>query len=103
VRKSIQDSVPKAIMHFLVNFVKNYLQSELVTHLYKSDQVEELLNESEHISNRRKEAIDMLKVLYIICLPSLLHVKIGCEHFFFQQALQNANNIISEIREVHVW
>jgi len=50
-------------MHFLVNFVKNYLQSELVTHLYKSEQVEELLNESEHISNRRKEAIDMLKVL----------------------------------------
>lgn len=65
MRKSIQDSVPKAIMHFLVNFVKNYLQSELVTHLYKSEQVEELLNESEHISNRRKEAIDMLKVLYI--------------------------------------
>lgn len=62
MRKSIQDSVPKAIMHFLVNFVKNYLQSELVTHLYKSEQVEELLNESEHISNRRKEAIDMLKV-----------------------------------------
>lgn len=82
MRKSIQDSVPKAIMHFLVNFVKNYLQSELVTHLYKSDQVEELLNESEHISNRRKEAIDMLKVLYI-CLPSLLHVKIGCDIFLF--------------------
>lgn len=62
VRKSIQDSVPKAIMHFLVNFVKNNLQSELVTHLYKSDQVEELLNESVHISNRRKDAVDMLKV-----------------------------------------
>lgn len=75
MRKSIQDSVPKAIMHFLVNFVKNYLQSELVTHLYKSEQVEELLNESEHISNRRKEAIDMLKVLYIYVHH---HVKIGC-------------------------
>lgn len=62
MRKSIQDSVPKAIMHFLVNFVKNNLQSELVTHLYKSEQVEELLNESEHISNRRKDAVDMLKV-----------------------------------------
>lgn len=49
-------------MHFLVNFVKNNLQSELVTHLYKSEQVEELLNESEHISKRRKDAIDMLKV-----------------------------------------
>lgn len=87
-------------MHFLVNFVKNYLQSELVTHLYKSEQVEELLNESEHISNRRKEAIDMLKVSCIIH-HHFLHVKITEK--FSQQALQNANHIISEIREVHVW
>ncbi|PNF28899.1 Dynamin-1-like protein [Cryptotermes secundus] len=79
VRKSIQDSVPKAVMHFLVNFVKDNLQSELVTHLYKSDQVEELLNESEHVAHRRKEAADMLK------------------------ALQQAGHIISEIRETHMW
>lgn len=63
VRKSIQDSVPKAVMHFLVNYVKDNLQSELVTHLYKSDQVEALLIESEHIAVRRKETADMLKVL----------------------------------------
>lgn len=62
VRKSIQDSVPKAVMHFLVNYVKDNLQSELVTHLYKSDHAETLLNESEHIAQRRKEAADMLKV-----------------------------------------
>jgi len=56
-------------MHFLVNFVKNNLQSELVSHLYKSDQVEDLLNESEHISKRRKDALDMLKVkLVLICV-----------------------------------
>ncbi|EDS37877.1 dynamin [Culex quinquefasciatus] len=79
VRKSIQDSVPKAIMHFLVNFVKDNLQSELVTHLYKSDSANELLNESDHISIRRKEASDMLK------------------------ALTRANHIISEIRETHMW
>lgn len=63
VRKSIQDSIPKAVMHFLVNYVKDNLQSELVTHLYKSDQVEALLIESEHIAVRRKETADMLKVL----------------------------------------
>lgn len=57
-------------MHFLVNFVKDNLQSELVTHLYKSDQVEELLNESEHIAHRRKEAADMLKVrMYSSFIP----------------------------------
>ncbi|XP_037958945.1 dynamin-1-like protein [Teleopsis dalmanni] len=79
VRKSIQDSVPKAIMHFLVNYVKDNLQSELVTHLYKSEKAETLLNESDHIAVRRKEAADMLK------------------------ALTRANHIISEIRETHMW
>ncbi|XP_011497961.1 PREDICTED: dynamin-1-like protein [Ceratosolen solmsi marchali] len=79
VRKSIQDSVPKAVMHFLVNFVKDNLQSELVTHLYKSDNAEALLNESEHIAVRRREAADML------------------------QALTQAGHIISEIRETHMW
>ncbi|XP_076658043.1 dynamin related protein 1 isoform X1 [Halictus rubicundus] len=79
VRKSIQDSVPKAIMHFLVNYVKDNLQSELVTHLYKSDQAEVLLNESDHVAVRRKESADMLK------------------------ALTQASHIISEIRETHMW
>ncbi|XP_064537397.1 dynamin-1-like protein isoform X1 [Drosophila montana] len=79
VRKSIQDLVPKAIMHFLVNYVKDNLQSELVTHLYKSEKAETLLNESDHIAVRRKEAADMLK------------------------ALTRANHIISEIRETHMW
>lgn len=62
VRKSIQDSVPKAVMHFLVNHVKDNLQSELVTHLYRPDQIDLLLSESEHIAQRRKEAADMLEV-----------------------------------------
>lgn len=79
IRKSIQDSVPKAIMHFLVNYVKDNLQSELVTHLYKQDQFSTLLSESEHISARRKEAAEMLT------------------------ALQKASLIIGEIRETHMW
>ncbi|KAG5900150.1 hypothetical protein JTB14_012822 [Gonioctena quinquepunctata] len=79
VKKSIQDTVPKAVMHFLVNFVKDNLQSELVTHLYKADNADQLLDESEHIAQRRREAADMLK------------------------ALQRASHIISEIRETHMW
>ena len=49
-------------MHFLVNHVKDNLQSELVTHLYRTDQIDVLLSESEHIAQRRREASEMLKV-----------------------------------------
>lgn len=79
IRKSVQDSVPKAVMHFLVNHVKDNLQSELVTHMYRPDQIDILLSESEHIAQRRKEAADML------------------------EALQRASLIIGEIRETHFW
>lgn len=48
-----------------MNFVKDNLQSELVTHLYKSENAEDFLNESDHIAVRRKEAGDMLKVSFI--------------------------------------
>jgi dynamin 1-like protein len=78
-RKSIQDAVPKSVMHFMVNFTKDNLQSELVRNLYKADQIENLLCESEHIGQRRQEAAEMLS------------------------ALQKASQIISEIRETHVW
>ena len=72
VRKNIQDSVPKAIMHFLVNYIKDNLQSELVSQLYKKEEIDMLLEESEHIAMRRKEAHEMLEVgalltLYLIC------------------------------------
>ncbi|XP_018585741.2 dynamin-1-like protein isoform X2 [Scleropages formosus] len=79
VRKNIQDSVPKAVMHFLVNHVKDNLQSELVGQLYKSGLLDDLLKESEDMAQRRKEAADMLK------------------------ALQKASHVIAEIREIHLW
>lgn len=55
-------SVPKAVMHFLVNHVKDSLQSELVGQLYKSGLLDDLLTESEDMAQRRNEAADMLKV-----------------------------------------
>lgn len=79
IRKSIQDSVPKAIMHFLVNDVKDNLQSELVASLYKTSKNDEILEESPHIATRRREATEML------------------------EALQKASLIISEIRETTLW
>lgn len=79
VRKNIQDSVPKAVMHFLVNHVKDCLQSELVGQLYKPVLLNDLLTESEDMAQRRSEAADMLK------------------------ALQKASQVIAEIRETHMW
>ena len=49
-------------MHFLVNHVKDCLQSELVGQLYKSGLLDDLLTESEDMAQRRFEAADMLKV-----------------------------------------
>lgn len=63
-------------MYFLVNFVKDNLQSELVTHLYKADNADKLLDESEHIAQRRKEAGDMLKVSDLYGVVTL------CNEFF---------------------
>ncbi|XP_035591888.1 dynamin-1-like protein isoform X2 [Oncorhynchus keta] len=79
VRKSIQDSVPKTVMHFLVNFVKERLQSELVGQLYKQNLLQGLLIESQDTAQQRTEVAQML------------------------EALQKASNIISEIRETHLW
>lgn len=62
VRKNIQDSVPKSIMHFLVNHVQDNLQSELVGQLYRQKEIDTLLNESEHMAQRRKDAQEMLQV-----------------------------------------
>ncbi|KAL5966436.1 Dynamin-1-like protein [Taenia solium] len=79
VRKNILDSVPKAIMNFLVNYVKDNLQSELVSNLYKNDEYDGLLKESENVAQRRREASEMLR------------------------GLQRANQIISEVREAPMW
>lgn len=51
-------------MHFLVNFIKDQLQSELVAALYKAatHEHDELLDESAQIAQRRKDAQEMLEV-----------------------------------------
>ncbi|KAI6175961.1 Dynamin-1-like protein [Aphelenchoides bicaudatus] len=79
VRRNIQDLVPKGIMHFLVNHVKENLQSELVQQLYNTENMDDLLAESDLMAQRRKESAEML------------------------DALQKANLVISEIRETQIW
>lgn len=57
-------------MHFLVNHVKDCLQSELVGQLYKSGLLDDLLTESQDMAQRRNEAADMLQVTPLLSLAS---------------------------------
>ncbi|XP_078167811.1 dynamin-related protein 3A-like [Carex rostrata] len=63
VRKNVEDSVPKAIMHFLVNHTKRELHNVLITTLYKESLFEEMLKEPDEISTKRKRIRETLKVL----------------------------------------
>lgn len=49
-------------MHFLVNHVKEHLQSELVGQLYKQPLLQELLIESQDTAQQRSEVAQMLEV-----------------------------------------
>uniref|UniRef100_A0A914ICV1 Dynamin GTPase n=1 Tax=Globodera rostochiensis TaxID=31243 RepID=A0A914ICV1_GLORO len=79
VKKTIQDMVPKTIMNFLVNAVRDDLQSELVRQLYNERDMETLLTESDMMAQKRAESAKML------------------------EALNKASHVIGEIRETHIW
>lgn len=53
VRQTIQDLIPKAIMHFLVNHTSHQVQNRLVASLYKPDLFPDLLNEDEALVAER--------------------------------------------------
>lgn len=118
-------------MHFLVNYVKEHLQSELVGQLYKQRLLQELLIESQDTAQQRTEVAQMLEVkkkkkkCFSFCSPEQVRSAKGrtsrshslllsvrekkgqrfqpASCFFSSQALKKANNIISEIRETHLW
>lgn len=63
VRKNIQDLVPKAVMHFLVNHTKRELHSIFIQKLYRESLFEELLQEQEELAVKRKQMREMYLVL----------------------------------------
>ena len=63
VRKNLLDSVPKAIMHFLVNSVRANVQEELVIALYKEDEFADMLCEADDTVRRRDEASKLVASL----------------------------------------
>ncbi len=75
VRKNFVDLVPKAVMALLVNHAKENVQSELVRTLYRDELFDELLRETDDITKRRRNAMEM------------------------QALLQRASEIINEVRD----
>lgn len=69
VRKSIQDLVPKAIMHLLVNFTRESVQNRLVSELYREDLFTDLLQEDSGVTAERarcKAMLDMYRKAFSI-------------------------------------
>ena len=64
VRKNFVDLVPKTIMYFLVNHVRDSLQNELVSELYREAEVGVLMQEAEDISTRRQTCNEMKELLH---------------------------------------
>jgi len=63
VRRTMIDMVPKAIMLNLVQWTKENMQGELLTNMYKTDELDELLKESDYTVKRRKDCQQMVESL----------------------------------------
>ncbi|KAL0891465.1 hypothetical protein Bca101_015448 [Brassica carinata] len=63
VRKNIEDLVPKAIMHFLVNHTKRELHNVFIKKLYRENLFEEILQEPDEIAGKRKRTQETLHIL----------------------------------------
>lgn len=60
VKKNVSDLVPKTIMCFLVNESKRMAETEMINQLYKSKELDTLLQEDPFIAKKRKTTKDAL-------------------------------------------
>lgn len=63
IRKKIEDTVPKAIVAFLVKASKEQLQETLVRTLYNPEKLDQLLFEDPIVREKRAAAREMVNVL----------------------------------------
>ncbi|XP_047160994.1 dynamin-related protein 3A-like [Vigna umbellata] len=61
VRKNVEDLIPKAIMHFLVNNTKRELHNVFIKKLYRDNLFEEMLQEPDEIALKRKRCRELLR------------------------------------------
>lgn len=63
VKKNVSDLVPKTIMCFLVNESKRMAETEMINQLYKSSELDTLLQEDPYIARKRKNTKETLNNL----------------------------------------
>ncbi|CAH3017079.1 unnamed protein product [Porites evermanni] len=63
VSKTIRDLVPKTVMFFVINNVKDFIGQELLAHLYSTGNQNDLMQESEAEITRREEMLRMFHSL----------------------------------------
>lgn len=63
VKLTMADQVPKVATLFMVNRVKDQLNQELVQALYRPEEIDELVQESDDIVQRRKATDSMMRCL----------------------------------------
>ncbi|KAL3360427.1 hypothetical protein AABB24_013713 [Solanum stoloniferum] len=63
VRRNIQDLVPKAIMHYLVNHAKRNLLGTFIEKLYRENLYEDLLREHDDVVIQRRTTLEMCNAL----------------------------------------
>ncbi|OGE56811.1 hypothetical protein PENARI_c002G00435 [Penicillium arizonense] len=63
VKRTMIDMVPKAVMYTLVQFTKDEMQRELLENMYRNNELDELLKESDYTVRRRKECQQMVESL----------------------------------------
>ena len=61
--RNLRDSIPKIIGNNLVKSIEDNMQIELYNQLYKSNEMVGLLNEPEHIAERRKDLTELIRVM----------------------------------------
>ncbi|XP_029473463.1 dynamin-3 isoform X3 [Rhinatrema bivittatum] len=63
INKCIRDLIPKTVMHLMINNVKDFINAELLAHLYSSEDQSTLMEESAEQAQRRDE---MLRMYYAL-------------------------------------
>ncbi|KAG4303684.1 hypothetical protein PCK1_000202 [Pneumocystis canis] len=110
VKETIQDQVPKAIMHFLVNHCKQNLQNNLISELYKEELFNDLLYEDEALAMEREKFQKLLNFSVRFAFSKMIQYKLLImdivkfkknELFFIAESLSHIGviNIILEIPE----